>query len=130
MTERTPTIPTNQQPGGERVLTDAFRKMRDTGTREHARGVERLKNRVSSLLAGPTVPGMSWEKFEQTVVPWQREGDVSSCPLCSKEFSLLSNRKTHCRLCGLVRCQKPGAPSSNQPTCQAKQKKRIKKMKK
>lgn len=108
ITQRVPSmLVEGQAPGGERHLTDIFRRMREVGTRDQDRQVERLKNRVAGLLQGPVTP-MSREKFEQSVVPWQKEASATHCPYCSKEFSLLGNRKAHCRLCGRLACQKPG----------------------
>jgi hypothetical protein len=44
-------------PTAARDLTAKFSRLRDSGTREHARLVERLKNRVKALLPGPP-PGL------------------------------------------------------------------------
>lgn len=96
--------------GPWRDLTATFGKLRDSGTREHARHVERLKNRVKALLPGPP-PGLlsSVEKFEQGVVPWEKDSAVSACPQCHAAFSLVGSvRRAHCRLCGRVVCGTPG----------------------
>ncbi|KAJ2720152.1 carboxypeptidase Y-deficient, partial [Coemansia sp. Benny D115] len=44
---------------------------------------------------------------EQSVVLWEDDASVSSCPFCQKEFGRLSSRRHHCRLCGRVVCHRP-----------------------
>ncbi|KAH7927087.1 amidase signature enzyme [Leucogyrophana mollusca] len=44
---------------------------------------------------------------EQRITPWQDDGAVSKCPLCTASFHPLTNRKHHCRLCGKIMCSLP-----------------------
>lgn len=41
----------------------------------------------------------SREKFEESIVPWER--DTPACQ-CGVEFGMVTNRKVFCRLCGCV----------------------------
>ncbi|KAJ3234665.1 carboxypeptidase Y-deficient [Chytriomyces hyalinus] len=64
---------------------------------------------LSSLTSSLTLsPGTSNRRdFDQSVVTWQDDSEVSSCPICSSSFSTLFNplnRRHHCRLCGRVVC--------------------------
>ncbi|KAJ3169758.1 carboxypeptidase Y-deficient [Geranomyces variabilis] len=43
-------------------------------------------------------------RLEQSVVAWEDDSKVLECPLCSKQFGTLTNRRHHCRLCGRVVC--------------------------
>ncbi|KAJ3160596.1 carboxypeptidase Y-deficient [Geranomyces michiganensis] len=43
-------------------------------------------------------------RLEQSVVGWEDDSQVLQCPLCSKQFGTLTNRRHHCRLCGRVVC--------------------------
>ncbi|KAH7908589.1 FYVE zinc finger-domain-containing protein [Hygrophoropsis aurantiaca] len=44
---------------------------------------------------------------EQRITPWQEDGAVPKCPLCTASFHPLTNRKHHCRLCGKIMCSLP-----------------------
>ncbi|KAJ6547038.1 FYVE zinc finger-domain-containing protein [Mycena capillaripes] len=44
---------------------------------------------------------------EQRITPWQEDSSVTKCPLCTTNFHPLTNRKHHCRLCGLIICALP-----------------------
>ncbi|KAI9328620.1 FYVE zinc finger-domain-containing protein [Obelidium mucronatum] len=51
--------------------------------------------------------GPSTRHIDQSVVAWQEDTEVASCPICSSNFSNLFNplnRRHHCRLCGRVVC--------------------------
>ncbi|KND00886.1 uncharacterized protein SPPG_09166 [Spizellomyces punctatus DAOM BR117] len=52
--------------------------------------------------------GGSRKVAEQTIVSWEDDNSVTSCPLCSKTFGAITNRRHHCRLCGRVVCGSPG----------------------
>ena len=41
---------------------------------------------------------------EKSVITWTDDSKILNCPSCSRGFSMLSNRKHHCRLCGEVTC--------------------------
>ncbi|KAJ1899774.1 carboxypeptidase Y-deficient [Kickxella alabastrina] len=47
------------------------------------------------------------QQAEQTVVRWEEDSAVTSCPFCLKSFGLLSSRRHHCRLCGRIICHRP-----------------------
>ncbi|TPX72131.1 hypothetical protein SpCBS45565_g00526 [Spizellomyces sp. 'palustris'] len=51
--------------------------------------------------------GGSRKVAEQTIVSWEDDNNVTSCPLCSKAFGAITNRRHHCRLCGRVVCGGP-----------------------
>ncbi|KAJ1943836.1 carboxypeptidase Y-deficient, partial [Linderina macrospora] len=46
----------------------------------------------------------SLQTAEQSVVVWESDAHVESCPLCQKSFGRLASRRHHCRLCGRVIC--------------------------
>ncbi|KAI8622571.1 FYVE zinc finger-domain-containing protein [Chytriomyces sp. MP71] len=61
-----------------------------------------LTSSLTISSAGPNFRGI-----DQSVVAWQDDSEVSSCPICSSSFSSLFNplnRRHHCRLCGRVVC--------------------------
>lgn len=41
---------------------------------------------------------------EQSIVEWEDDLKVLSCPFCQQEFSTYGFRRHHCRLCGRVVC--------------------------
>ncbi|KAI5117662.1 hypothetical protein M0805_008892 [Coniferiporia weirii] len=54
---------------------------------------------------------------EQRITPWQDDAEVSACPHCSASFHPLTNRKHHCRLCGLIICSLPVKKSQRPVPC-------------
>ncbi|KAF8319345.1 hypothetical protein DL93DRAFT_2225285 [Clavulina sp. PMI_390] len=44
---------------------------------------------------------------EQVITPWQDDAAATACPHCQQSFHPITNRKHHCRLCGLVVCALP-----------------------
>jgi len=59
-----------------------------------------------------SIAGQSYRKNEltrlqeQSIVHWQEDKEITTCPLCGISFSL-TIRKHHCRLCGRVVCYVP-----------------------
>lgn len=45
--------------------------------------------------------------LEQSVVPWEDDASILSCPFCKQIFTNFSLRKHHCRLCGRIVCGDP-----------------------
>ncbi|KAI0312178.1 FYVE zinc finger-domain-containing protein [Amylostereum chailletii] len=54
---------------------------------------------------------------EQSITPWEKDPDVSQCPLCSASFHPITNRKHHCRLCGKIICSLPVKRPQRPDTC-------------
>jgi hypothetical protein len=51
----------------------------------------------------------STDKFEQSVVPWEKDGAAAACPQCRAAFTLVGDmRRSHCRLCGCCVCRTAG----------------------
>ena len=56
------------------------------------------------VLAPPSSAGPRFSSTRQYVLPkWQPDSEVSECPICKRQFSLLF-RRHHCRKCGRVVC--------------------------
>ena len=56
-----------------------------------------------SLLRRPSFGMLDRRSQEYTPPQWQPDNEVSSCPICGTQFSLLY-RRHHCRKCGRVVC--------------------------
>lgn len=94
------------------------RKMVDKEYLEVSRLEKRL-TKLTHLLANPPPDQSSgtgsllWplsgarsqqKALEQSIITWEEDAKVSSCPFCQQEFSNYSFRRHHCRLCGRVVC--------------------------
>ncbi|KAI9681598.1 MAG: carboxypeptidase Y-deficient [Trizodia sp. TS-e1964] len=90
----------------------------DKANLEVARLEKRL-SRLTQILADPMLgqsngaPNLLWsltgskvqrKVAEQSVVAWEDDSQVLSCPLCQQEFNNYTFRRHHCRLCGRVVC--------------------------
>jgi rabenosyn-5 len=88
--------------------------------REHME-VSRLEKRLTKLthlLANPppedtstsgswfSLPGAKNQRkmLEQSIITWEDDANVLSCPFCQQEFSTYTFRRHHCRMCGRVVC--------------------------
>ncbi|RIA89185.1 FYVE zinc finger-domain-containing protein [Glomus cerebriforme] len=109
--------------GVVRSYTSTFIKIRTKGIeRAHLEG-NRLEQRLEKLakvyatqikqvnstqggLAPPLTAKHRRRASEQSIVKWQDDASVTSCPLCRTSFGKITNRKHHCRLCGRVICEK------------------------
>lgn len=86
-------------------------------TRLLANPPEKLTASNGSLL-GP-VTSLAGQKnprklIEQSVVRWEEDNDVLSCPFCQQEFGTWTFRRHHCRICGKVVCADPQTGCSNE----------------
>lgn len=52
--------------------------------------------------------------LEQTIIAWEEDAKVPSCPFCQQEFSTYTFRRHHCRLCGRVVCGDPRTGCSSE----------------
>mmetsp|Transcript_48058 Transcript_48058/g.88534 ORF Transcript_48058/g.88534 Transcript_48058/m.88534 type:complete len:312 (-) Transcript_48058:151-1086(-) len=77
-----------------------------------------------SSLQPPSSPllGSSPSKEGST---WQRDEDVTDCPLCGQEFNPAFRRKHHCRQCGRVVCDECSQTRSRLPGADAAKKERV-----
>ncbi|KAM5445283.1 carboxypeptidase Y-deficient [Microsporum audouinii] len=112
----------NDLNGVERDHTETFKALRkptiDKAFLEISRLEKRL-TRLTQLLAGlpaEQVQSKRWpigwqtdqrKVLEQSIVSWQDDAEVSSCPFCQQEFSAYIFRRHHCRTCGRVVCGDP-----------------------
>ncbi|CAI2170885.1 3009_t:CDS:2 [Funneliformis geosporum] len=106
-----------------RSHTSAFTKFRKKGIeRTHLEG-NRLEKRLEKLakvyalqakqanstqggLTPPLTAKHRRRASEQSIVKWEDDASVTTCPLCGTSFGMITNRKHHCRLCGRVVCEK------------------------
>ncbi|CAG0922716.1 unnamed protein product [Notodromas monacha] len=65
--------------------------------------VRGVKDDHSGSSSPSRIPG-SRRDYEKAVVPWIDDSVVKLCPECAKSFGI-TNRRHHCRLCGMVMCQ-------------------------
>eukprot|EP00051_Salpingoeca_urceolata_P031648 m.12411 g.12411 ORF g.12411 m.12411 type:complete len:448 (+) comp4251_c0_seq2:141-1484(+) len=96
-----------QVAGETNSLTAQFQRLRGQ-QRMAGMEIERLKTRVGKILLSPNCWTSGRDKLIQSVVPWQPDADVAACPFCQREFNMMSNRRTHCQLCGKVVCGRRG----------------------
>ncbi|KAM0284026.1 hypothetical protein ACHAQH_002221 [Verticillium albo-atrum] len=118
------------------VLTDhtsAFTELRRKRVERQNLEVARLEKRLTkltALLANPpeevpsnngtlSVASLTGQKnprklLEQTVVTWEDDASVPSCPFCQQEFGSWTFRRHHCRICGRVVCADPQTGCSTQ----------------
>jgi hypothetical protein len=52
--------------------------------------------------------------LEQSIITWEEDAKVSSCPFCQQEFSSYTFRRHHCRMCGRVVCGDPQTGCSSE----------------
>lgn len=52
--------------------------------------------------------------IEQSVVTWEEDSTVSTCPFCKQEFGSWTFRRHHCRICGRVVCADPQTACSSE----------------
>jgi hypothetical protein len=52
--------------------------------------------------------------IEQSVVTWEEDSTVSTCPFCKQEFGSWTFRRHHCRICGRVVCADPQTGCSSE----------------
>eukprot|EP00041_Stephanoeca_diplocostata_P016648 m.328678 g.328678 ORF g.328678 m.328678 type:complete len:440 (-) comp20436_c1_seq4:53-1372(-) len=103
-------------PGTPFSHTQAFFNMRKHGVSMAEGGLgdqTRIRVRVTKLLNGKIGQFQSRQKFEESVVPWQKS-TAPRCPDCRKEFgSMLSSahKKVNCRLCGKITCSEESCSS-------------------
>ncbi|KAA8898516.1 hypothetical protein FN846DRAFT_900073 [Sphaerosporella brunnea] len=107
--------------------SESFRAIRKRKVERACLEVTRLEKRLTKLtqlLTAPPSNGVAnGEKaglikfpkplasqrraLEQSVVAWEDDNAVTNCPYCEQTFSLFSQPKHHCRLCGKVVCGDP-----------------------
>ncbi|KAI9816303.1 MAG: carboxypeptidase Y-deficient [Pycnora praestabilis] len=115
----------NDHSGLERDHTKDFTAIRRRAVDKAYLEVSRLEKRLTKLTQLLTaIPveqstgsgGLLWsltgaknqrKLLEQSVVTWEEDASISSCPFCQQEFSNYSFRRHHCRLCGRVVCGDP-----------------------
>ncbi|KAK2875669.1 hypothetical protein FQN49_001502 [Arthroderma sp. PD_2] len=108
--------------GAERDHSDTFKALRKPTVDKAFLEISRLEKRLTrltQLLAGLPAEqvqskrwSIGWQNdqkkvLEQSVVSWQDDVEVSSCPFCQQEFSTYIFRRHHCRTCGRVVCGDP-----------------------
>lgn len=120
----------NDHHGFERSHFDEFRTIRRKKVdREHMESsrLEKRLTKLTQLLANPppleesTGSGF-WplsakaqrKALEQTIITWEEDAKVSSCPFCQQEFATYTFRRHHCRLCGRVVCGDPKTACSSE----------------
>ncbi|KAF2744420.1 FYVE-domain-containing protein [Sporormia fimetaria CBS 119925] len=114
----------NDHHGFERSHFEEFQKIRRRRVdREHMESsrLEKRLTKLTQLLANPPPPeegvtGSFWplsgaksqrKALEQSIIAWEEDAKVLSCPFCQQEFSTYTFRRHHCRLCGRVVCGDP-----------------------
>jgi len=97
-----------------------FNKRRKVVDRQHLE-VIRLEKRLTKLTQllsdsasqESTTSSLLWpvngirnqrKLLEQSVIPWEDDASILSCPFCKQTFTNFSLRKHHCRLCGRIVC--------------------------
>lgn len=123
----------NASLGFERDHLSNFAKLRRQAVDKNYLEVSRLEKRVTKLTQLLTTPGAQQETstvgylwsiagaktktpqraLEQSVVDWEDDAFVSSCPFCQQSFSTYAFRRHHCRLCGRVVCADLNTNCSN-----------------
>ncbi|CRK34461.1 hypothetical protein BN1723_014855 [Verticillium longisporum] len=106
--------------------TSAFTELRRKRVERQNLEVARLEKRLTkltTLLANPpeevatnngalSVASLTGQRnprklLEQTVVTWEDDASVPSCPFCQQDFGSWTFRRHHCRICGRVVCADP-----------------------
>ena len=122
----------NDHHGFERNHFDSFAKIRRKRVDKEYMEISRLEKRLTKLtqlLANPPPPdehigsGSFWpltgakaqrKALEQTIITWEEDAKVASCPFCQQEFSSYTFRRHHCRICGRVVCGDPKTACSSE----------------
>lgn len=120
----------NDHRGFSRDHTSFFERTRKKTVERKYLETSRLEKRLTKLtqvLTNPPPPesgtgflrsvtGLRNQRrqLEQSVVPWEDDVKVSSCPHCNQTFSQLTLRKHHCRVCGKVVCGDPRTECSTE----------------
>ncbi|TGZ83114.1 hypothetical protein EX30DRAFT_362656 [Ascodesmis nigricans] len=76
-------------------------------------------NFLKSALASTRLPNPLRDhrkSLEQSIVAWEDDSSVSSCPECLQSFHPLTQRKHHCRICGRIVCGDPRTGCSTEHT--------------
>lgn len=120
----------NDHTGATQNHFSEFSKMRRRTVDKQILEVSRLEKRLSKLtqlLADPPPEppsSSSWgwplsggvkahlRSLEQSIIDWEDDATVPSCPFCRQEFSSYTFRRHHCRLCGRVVCSDPATRCS------------------
>jgi hypothetical protein len=90
--------------------------------------LEKRLTKLTQLLANPPPPDETagtgfWplsgakaqrKALEQTIITWEEDAKVPSCPFCQQEFATYTFRRHHCRLCGRVVCGDPKTACSSE----------------
>nr|CAB3267942.1 rabenosyn-5 [Phallusia mammillata] len=85
---------------------DTYKKVRDSRIDRFVIESNKVLIRLDKLMGHSKLTGKQNSKeFEQTLVPWVRDGDVPFCPTCGDRF-YVTRRRHHCRLCGSIMCTK------------------------
>lgn len=108
--------------GTERRHFEDFARIRRSKVDRARMEVSRLEKRLTKLtqlLANPppieeaqtaggwfSLPGARNQRkvLEQSIITWEDDANVTSCPFCQQEFSAYTFRRHHCRMCGRVVC--------------------------
>ncbi|KAF2785750.1 hypothetical protein K505DRAFT_261404, partial [Melanomma pulvis-pyrius CBS 109.77] len=122
----------NDHHGLERNHFDYFSSLRRKRVDREYMEVSRLEKRLTKLtqlLAHPPPPdenagtGSFWplsgakaqrKALEQSIITWEEDAKVASCPFCQQEFSNYTFRRHHCRMCGRVVCGDPKTACSSE----------------
>ena len=124
----------NDHNGAERNHFEYFKTTRRKTVDKQYLETSRLETRLTrltQLLANPPPPepaqstgNMLWasligdrshmRNLEQTIVPWEDDASVVSCPFCQQPFSQYALRRHHCRTCGRVVCGDPATACSSE----------------
>ncbi|EOA86255.1 uncharacterized protein SETTUDRAFT_169344 [Exserohilum turcica Et28A] len=122
----------NDHRGFERDHFDEFARIRRKHVDRERMEVSRLEKRLTKLtqlLANPppadetpttgswfSLPGAKNHRkaLEQSIITWEEDATVPSCPFCQQEFSTYTFRRSHCRMCGRVVCSDPKTACSTE----------------
>ncbi|CAK8675954.1 unnamed protein product [Clavelina lepadiformis] len=95
-----------QEFGATRSHLEKFKKIRDARIDRFVIESNKVLIRLDKLLSHVRLTGRGNKKeFEQSLVPWVKDGDVPFCPTCGDRFNV-ARRRHHCRLCGAIMCTK------------------------
>lgn len=123
----------NDHTGLSRNHFDFFIATRRKTVDKQNLGVSRLETRLTrltQLLANPppeptqSAGNYFWTSIsgnkpqlralEQSIVSWEEDTSVATCPFCQQSFSQYTFRRHHCRVCGRVVCGDPGTNCSTE----------------
>ncbi|KAF2014315.1 hypothetical protein BU24DRAFT_463113 [Aaosphaeria arxii CBS 175.79] len=108
----------------------SIRRQRVDRAHMEASRLEKRLTKLTQLLANPPPPddnsgsGSFWplsggakaqrKALEQSIINWEDDIKVASCPFCQQEFSSYTFRRHHCRMCGRVVCGDPKTGCSSE----------------